>query len=1084
MGVQGLWTLVNPVARPTQLESLRRKRVAVDASIWIHQFMRTMRDKEGQALRNGHLLGFFRRICKLLFFDIKPVFVFDGGAPSLKRNTIRERRKRREGVRLNLKATARKILSAQVKSHVLLEQERKQHGTTNTDKDSIDYVYYDELQQSTTKEAIRKKRKLDQFELPDIDQKVASSRLNKLDPRLATTDELRDFVNEFNPSDMDIDSESFSALPPEVQYEVIQDRMWKSRSTSWERLDHMVRNSSTALDFSKQQIKLLKHRNTMTQRLHQASSMQNGAAEAEPIRIASERGRQYVLYKNEDLDQGLGWKLPGLSAAQPLEIDVTPASSSTRSEPALEVPLKHELSSATSAATKEPEDKVAAAMASNPKLAGLFDQLLSESEEEEEFQPVDTNEIRSIKDESTDDDEPLFLADRQHDNLADDMHKEQPHDDFALNQVISRIYEQDSTEDRLKKDRKEAEDSILSLDLDDFYDVWLSRVPDAFIYLHSFNDEYKKIIKRAIEDSTLESLFDDLEVVKSQLSKTNELDELTLEALRFQQSFLESTSQWKQRQSLLHEPLDVYFSEEEADIAPLTSTKEHDSDQHANIILDDDEEEEEIRFVSTTNSAVQQDEKHLPELADHTRDDKNKLHIDANESSLRPAEAVTDILSSEEDVEFEALDDPQSKVELVDPSREEVVVKNQKEITIKEEHSTDQKHFTKETELAQAKELKGLDKNETNEDQQDMTIEHQEISDVQNNAPKAEMTHSPVNDHGYNSEDELGESFRGEDDEFVRFVSDISSKKMDDIKHQLFNDLKELNKQKRKEMGNSDEVTDQMVQDIQELLKLFGIPYIVSPMEAEAQCAALEHLSLVDGTITDDSDVFLFGASRVYKNMFNQQKYVECFMSQDIEREMLLSRKNLIQLAFLLGSDYTDGIPGVGPVAAMEILAEFSGLDEKDQEPLEKPLEQFRDWYLSNKDTTPFQKKFRKRHPALAIPDDFPNPIVKNAYYHPTVDDSSQQFEWGQPQLELLRTFLMEAFGWPEDKADQVLLPVLREMNKKKATGEQSTIGSFFQVAGNVSSTTTPSTQKKHSSKRVQNIVDTWRKQKKAKKQA
>jgi DNA excision repair protein ERCC-5 len=88
MGVQGLWSLVGPAARPTQLESLRQKKIAVDASIWIHQFMRTMRDKEGNALRNGHLLGFFRRICKLLFFDIKPVFVFDGGAPSLKRTTI------------------------------------------------------------------------------------------------------------------------------------------------------------------------------------------------------------------------------------------------------------------------------------------------------------------------------------------------------------------------------------------------------------------------------------------------------------------------------------------------------------------------------------------------------------------------------------------------------------------------------------------------------------------------------------------------------------------------------------------------------------------------------------------------------------------------------------------------------------------------------------------------------------------------------------------------------------------------------------------------------------------------------------
>lgn len=47
-----------------------------------------MRDKDGRALVNAHILGFLRRISKLLFYGIKPVFVFDGGAPVLKRNTI------------------------------------------------------------------------------------------------------------------------------------------------------------------------------------------------------------------------------------------------------------------------------------------------------------------------------------------------------------------------------------------------------------------------------------------------------------------------------------------------------------------------------------------------------------------------------------------------------------------------------------------------------------------------------------------------------------------------------------------------------------------------------------------------------------------------------------------------------------------------------------------------------------------------------------------------------------------------------------------------------------------------------------
>jgi len=64
---------------------------------------------------------------------------------------------------------------------------------------------------------------------------------------------------------------------------------------------------------------------------------------------------------------------------------------------------------------------------------------------------------------------------------------------------------------------------------------------------------------------------------------------------------------------------------------------------------------------------------------------------------------------------------------------------------------------------------------------------------------------------------------------------------------------------------------------MQELLQMFGLPYIIAPMEAEAQCAYMEMSNLVDGVVTDDSDVFLFGATNVYKNIFDDRKYVETY---------------------------------------------------------------------------------------------------------------------------------------------------------------------------------------------------------------
>lgn len=37
-----------------------------------------------------------------------------------------------------------------------------------------------------------------------------------------------------------------------------------------------------------------------------------------------------------------------------------------------------------------------------------------------------------------------------------------------------------------------------------------------------------------------------------------------------------------------------------------------------------------------------------------------------------------------------------------------------------------------------------------------------------------------------------------------------------------------------------DQLNDEMKAEVMQLLDLFGVPYVVSPMEAEAQCAVLE----------------------------------------------------------------------------------------------------------------------------------------------------------------------------------------------------------------------------------------------------
>jgi len=96
MGVQGLWNLVSPAGRRIKIETLEGKILAIDVSIWLLKMIHGYLQLGSEEYRNIHLTGIFRRIVKLLYYGIKPVFVFDGKFPELKRETVRRRQEFRE----------------------------------------------------------------------------------------------------------------------------------------------------------------------------------------------------------------------------------------------------------------------------------------------------------------------------------------------------------------------------------------------------------------------------------------------------------------------------------------------------------------------------------------------------------------------------------------------------------------------------------------------------------------------------------------------------------------------------------------------------------------------------------------------------------------------------------------------------------------------------------------------------------------------------------------------------------------------------------------------------------------------------
>lgn len=92
----------------------------------------------------------------------------------------------------------------------------------------------------------------------------------------------------------------------------------------------------------------------------------------------------------------------------------------------------------------------------------------------------------------------------------------------------------------------------------------------------------------------------------------------------------------------------------------------------------------------------------------------------------------------------------------------------------------------------------------------------------------------------------------------------------------------DLEADEQKQQRQSAAIGDQAVKECQELLRLFGLPFLVSPGEAEAQCAWLDEQGLTHGTVTDDSDAWLFGAQRVYRHFFATDHRPTLFRVQDV----------------------------------------------------------------------------------------------------------------------------------------------------------------------------------------------------------
>ena len=135
-------------------------------------------------------------------------------------------------------------------------------------------------------------------------------------------------------------------------------------------------------------------------------------------------------------------------------------------------------------------------------------------------------------------------------------------------------------------------------------------------------------------------------------------------------------------------------------------------------------------------------------------------------------------------------------------------------------------------------------------------------------------------------------------------------------------------------------ITDEMISESKELLEALGVPYVQAPSEGEAQAAHMAKRGDAWCTASQDYDSLLFNAPRLVRNLTisgrrklpGKKEYVkvepELISLEEVLRVHGITREQLVAIGILLGTDYNDGVKGVGVRTALKLIKEYGTLRE------------------------------------------------------------------------------------------------------------------------------------------------------------
>ncbi len=220
-------------------------------------------------------------------------------------------------------------------------------------------------------------------------------------------------------------------------------------------------------------------------------------------------------------------------------------------------------------------------------------------------------------------------------------------------------------------------------------------------------------------------------------------------------------------------------------------------------------------------------------------------------------------------------------------------------------------------------------------------------------------------------------------------------------------------------------LTPEMTDESKELLSYMGIPWVQAEGEGEAQAAIMVEEGIAYAAASQDYDALLFGAPVLIRNISitgrrkvpRQDRYMmiepEEIRLRETLKELGITREQLIIIGILTGTDFNEGVKGIGPKIALKIV--------RDKKKIDAVVEYVKDKYDYEFEVDPRE--------------------ILDLFMKPKKAGVPKKFKWGNVDGKKIVGILVKRHDFSEDRVMKTVENMIKSFEEK---GKQKNLGQWF----------------------------------------